>query len=81
MSVSWGEHGDTWWTEAMDGGNTPHLSDFADVEGPCRCSRDSPCECPRVCDDCGRLSQDVGADGICERCALASEDEPEEVLP
>lgn len=43
-------------------------------EGPCRCSRDGPCECPQVCSWCGKLSQDVDEDGVCEPCMLKAED-------
>ena len=78
--VSWAEHGDIWWTEAMDG-DMPRKSDFDDEEGPCRCSTDGPCECPRICDGCGKLSDDVGPDGFCEPCTLAEDGTPEEVAP
>ena len=71
--TSWGEHGDTWWTDAADY-DTPSRADFDEEEGPCRCSPDSPCECPQVCEGCGKL----GDDGMCESEGDESEPEPTE---
>ena len=58
------ETGDTIYPEDVGG----------EREGPCRCPPDSPCECPRACSTCGRLSQDVDEDGVCEPCMLKEEE-------
>lgn len=50
-----------------------------DVGGPeyvrCRCPLDSPCECPRQCARCERMTTDVDGDGVCERCSLEDDDD------
>lgn len=55
-------------------------AEYGGVSMKCRCSRDSPCECPVVCEVCGENTWDAGTverevDGemrafvACEACA------------
>ena len=59
--------------------DVPSRADLEAEAPPCRCPPDSPCECPRVCRECMRLSQDVNEDDVCEPCMLEKEAEAEKV--